>query len=152
MVASRSASSRMIAADFPPSSRVTGRISRPHTSPIARPASVDPVNATLSTPGWLTRCAPAAASPGTTFSTPDGKPASAAASAKTSASKAVSGAALRMIGQPAARAGGNLHYRQRLRIVPWCDGADHPDRLAPNDGVPDHAGPDFFGIRAGDEF
>ena len=51
-VAARSASSRMIAADFPPSSSVH-RLSRsPQRPPIRLPAAVEPVNEILSTPGW----------------------------------------------------------------------------------------------------
>jgi hypothetical protein len=52
---SRSASSRMIAADLPPSSRETGRSSRPQISAICRPAAVEPVKATLSMSGCCTR-------------------------------------------------------------------------------------------------
>jgi hypothetical protein len=45
----------MIAADLPPSSSVTGRNSSAQTLPMARPAAVEPVKATLSTPGWAKR-------------------------------------------------------------------------------------------------
>ena len=40
---------------LPPSSRVTGRRSRPQISPMARSAAVEPLNATLFTSGWATR-------------------------------------------------------------------------------------------------
>ena len=44
---------------------------------ISFPTSVDPVNATLLTSGWLTIAAPAVGpKPGITFTTPSGKPAS----------------------------------------------------------------------------
>ena len=42
-----------MALDFPPSSSVTGRSSSPQAAAIFRPTGVDPVNATLSTPGCL---------------------------------------------------------------------------------------------------
>ena len=76
---------------------------------MARPAAVEPVNDTLSTPGWATRYTPAATPPGTMLSTPAGNPASVAASPKTIASSAVSGDGLRMTGQPAASAGASLN-------------------------------------------
>src|SRR4029450_11703726 len=62
----RSASSRTMAADFPPSSSETRFTCSPQSWMIRRPAAVDPVNATLSVPGWVTRCSPTARSPGTT--------------------------------------------------------------------------------------
>jgi len=80
---SMSPSSRKIAADLPPSSRVTRRMSRPHSAPMTRPAAVEPVNATLSTPGWQTSAAPASRPASTMLSTPGGSPASLAASPKT---------------------------------------------------------------------
>ena len=42
-----------------PSSSVVRRISRPHSAPMIRPASVEPVTAISSTSGWLTREEPA---------------------------------------------------------------------------------------------
>ena len=51
----RSTSSSTIAADLPPSSSDT-RLSRSVASePTLRPAAVEPVKETLSTPGWVTR-------------------------------------------------------------------------------------------------
>ena len=50
-----SASSSAIAADFPPSSRLTLVKLAAHTSATCRPEAVDPVNDTLSTPGLATR-------------------------------------------------------------------------------------------------
>ena len=58
MVAARSASSRMIAADLPPSSSVQRLSSSPQMAPTLRPAAVEPVKPTLSTPGWRTRYSP----------------------------------------------------------------------------------------------
>jgi hypothetical protein len=54
----RSASSRMIAADLPPSSSVTRLSCSPQMAATLRPAAVLPVNVTLSTPGWRTRYSP----------------------------------------------------------------------------------------------
>src|ERR1700759_4810180 len=48
----RSASSRMIAADWPPSSRCAGLSSAPQMDAIHRPCLVGPENDTVSTPGW----------------------------------------------------------------------------------------------------
>ncbi len=76
---------------------------------MARPATVEPVKDTLSTPGCATRCTPVSVPPGTMFSTPGGSPASVAASPKTMASKAVSGEGLSTTGQPAASAGASLN-------------------------------------------
>ena len=57
--ASRSASSRMIAADLPPSSSTQCLICSPHTWPIFFPTSVEPVKVTMSTSGCATRCSEA---------------------------------------------------------------------------------------------
>src|SRR3954462_3874973 len=74
--APRSTSSSTIAALLPPSSSDT-RFSRSVASePTRRPAAVDPVNDTLSTPGWVTRDSLTARSAGSTDSTPSGSPAS----------------------------------------------------------------------------
>jgi hypothetical protein len=54
----RSASSSTTAADFPPSSSVTRLRCSPQMAPTLRPAAVDPVKLTLSTPGWRTRYSP----------------------------------------------------------------------------------------------
>ncbi|SKY10154.1 Uncharacterised protein [Mycobacteroides abscessus subsp. abscessus] len=52
---SRFASSSTMAADFPPSSSVTGRSICPQVVAICLPAAVEPVNATLSMSAWATR-------------------------------------------------------------------------------------------------
>ncbi len=54
----RSASSRMIAADFPPSSRVRRLSCAPHSAAIRFPAAVEPVKLILSTSRCVTRCSP----------------------------------------------------------------------------------------------
>ena len=110
MVASRSASSRMIAADLPPSSSVTGRSSRPQVSAMARPAAVDPVNATLSTPGWATRYAPTVPAAGDDVEHARRQPRlGGRLSRKPMRRAAVSGDGLRTTGQPAASAGASLN-------------------------------------------
>jgi hypothetical protein len=58
IVEARSASSRMIAADLPPSSSVQRLSISPQIAPTLRPAAVEPVKPTLSTPGWRTRYSP----------------------------------------------------------------------------------------------
>lgn len=76
---------------------------------MARPAAVEPVNATLSTPGCPTRYSPVSRPPGTMLTTPGGRPAASAASAIWNASSAVSGAGLITTVQPAASAGASLN-------------------------------------------
>ena len=72
-----SASSRTIAADLPPSSRLTRLSSAPHAAATRRPAAVEPVNDTLSTPGCVDEMLRRArASPGSTLTTPGGSPSS----------------------------------------------------------------------------
>src|SRR5579871_3314183 len=73
---SRSASSRRMPADLPPSSSVTGRTSLPQASATRAPIASDPVNETLSTSGWLTRYSDISGPAATTLITPGGKPAS----------------------------------------------------------------------------
>ncbi len=58
MALARSASSRMMAADLPPSSSVQRLSISPQMAPTLRPAAVDPVKPTLSTPGWRTMYSP----------------------------------------------------------------------------------------------
>jgi hypothetical protein len=101
----RSASAHTIAADLPPSSSETRFIVAAQAAMIRLPASVEPVKATLSTPGWATRWAPASRSPGTTLTTPAGTPAAASASAKTKFDSGASGAGLSTTVHPAASAG-----------------------------------------------
>ena len=72
---------------------------------IRRPAAVDPVKATLSVPGWVTRCSPRSRPPGTTLTTPAGTPASSRASASTKLLSGASGGGLTTTVQPAASAG-----------------------------------------------
>ena len=77
-------------------------------APIFLPAAVDPVNETLLTPAWLTRCSPTSRPAGSTLSTPLGRPACSNASANLKASSGVSGAGLKTTVHPATRAGPSL--------------------------------------------
>ncbi|PZG53201.1 hypothetical protein C1I98_05835 [Spongiactinospora gelatinilytica] len=70
---STSASSRMTAADLPPSSRVTLAIRSAAMAITPRPAAVEPVKLTLSTPGCATSCSPAFLPAGTMLSRPCGR-------------------------------------------------------------------------------
>ena len=106
--AAGSASSSTMAADLPPSSRLTCFSPAAHASATWRPAAVDPVNETLSTPGWPTRSSPTSRSPGTTFNTPGGRSAAATRSASSCASSTDSGAGLSTTEQPASSAGTTL--------------------------------------------
>jgi hypothetical protein len=77
---------------------------------ISPPVFVEPVKATLSTPGCRTRYAPVVGpSPGTMLIAPAGKPTSAASSASRSAVKGVWGSGLRTTVHPAASAGASFH-------------------------------------------
>ena len=72
---------------------------------IARPTSVEPVKAILSTPPWAASAAPVAPSPVTMLTTPAGKPASTQISAKASAVSGVYSAGFSTTVLPAASAG-----------------------------------------------
>ena len=95
---------------LPPSSRVT-RLNVPAAFfMMIRPTSVDPVNATLSTPGCLTRASPAVSpKPGTMLMTPAGKPASMANSPMRRQLRGVCSAGFMTMVQPAASAGPHFH-------------------------------------------
>src|SRR3954451_4528297 len=109
MMSSMSTSSSNIAADLPPSSSVTGRSSPAQTLAIERPVSVEPVKATLSTPGCETKYAPTSDPPGTQLMTPGGTPAASAASATMNQSNTVAGGdGFTTTEHPAARAGAIL--------------------------------------------
>src|SRR5690606_6864483 len=91
--------------DLPPSSSVTRVIRSPHRLMIRLPAAVLPVKATLSTPGCVTRCSPTSLPPGSTLTTPSGRPAASSASASRYVLTGPSGAGLSTTVQPAASAG-----------------------------------------------
>ncbi len=128
--ASRSASGRMMLGDLPPSSSVTRLRSRPHRSAISRPTALEPVNATLSTPGCATSAAPVEPSPVSTLRTPGGSPASRASSPSRSA---VERRLLRGLEHDRAAGGQrrpDLPDRHQQREVPGDDLGADADRLA----------------------
>ena len=106
VTASRSASSKTTWADLPPSSSVT-----PARWPIAAcatwiPTAVDPVNASLSTPGCAASALPASGvEPVTTLKTPGGSPASSKRRASSSVETGVWSEGFATSVQPAASAG-----------------------------------------------
>ena len=106
MARDRSASANTTSGDFPPSSSDT-RFRLPAAAwMICRPVGVDPVNATLSTPGCSARAAPALSpKPVTMFTTPSGRPASVSSSPRRSATRLASSAGLSTIVQPVASTG-----------------------------------------------
>jgi hypothetical protein len=95
---------------LPPSSSETRFTVSAQSRMISPPVFVEPVKATLSTSGCLTRCAPVVGpSPGTMLIVPSGKPTSEASSAIRSAVRGVAGSGLRTTVQPAASAGASFH-------------------------------------------
>ncbi len=104
--ASRSASASTTFGLFPPSSRVQRFTCSAHSFPTHLPISVEPVKATLSTPGWRMRAAPATEpEPVTTENTPAGSPHSTAISATLRMLMGVMEAGFKTMQQPAASAG-----------------------------------------------
>ena len=78
----RSTSSSTIAADFPPSSRLTGLRVSPQIAAIRLPAGVGPATATMSTPGCAASISATWPVPVTRLKTPGGKSAASNASAR----------------------------------------------------------------------
>ena len=106
---SSAASSNTMFAALPPSSSVSA-LSLPASALWIRlPISVEPVNATLATSLWVTRCMPISPGPGTMFTTPGGRSAWRQTSANRSADSGVVEAGLRTTVLPAARAGAIFH-------------------------------------------
>ena len=107
--ASRSASANTMFADLPPSSSVTRLIVCAAPAAIARPTSVEPVNAIFATSGCSTSRAPQVEpGPATTLTTPSGIPASSAIRSNSSAVSGVSSAGLSTTVLPAASAGASF--------------------------------------------
>ena len=101
-----SASSRIILADLPPSSRVTFLTVAEAILIISRPTSVLPVKAILSTSGWVQRTLPSSPpGPVITLTTPSGRLAALAASAMMSAVRGVADAGFSTTVLPMASAG-----------------------------------------------
>ena len=104
--ASRSASSKTRSGALPPSSSETFLIVPAHFAISSRPTSVEPVNVSLRTVGFVASSSPTTDDdPGTTAKTPGGTPARCASSASASAEKGVALAGFSTIVQPAASAG-----------------------------------------------
>jgi hypothetical protein len=108
--ASRSASPNTMLADLPPSSRLTGARCPAAERATWMPVAVAPVNATLSTPGWLASGSPASApKPVITLNTPGGKPAASTSRANSSVETGACSAGLTTNVHPAASAGASFH-------------------------------------------
>ena len=118
--------------DLPPHSSDTRlRLDWPAYCMMARPVAVEPVKATQSTSMCCASALPALwPSPGTTFSTPGGSPATTASSATLSAVSGDFSDGLSTSELPLARIGPDLPGRHQQREIPRHDGADHPERLA----------------------
>ncbi len=101
----RSAPSQTIAALLPPSSAWSGIRRRAQISCAAQPAAEEPDTETASTPGSLITAAAARRSPGTSVTTPSGRPASRATSSERSASRVAAGAGFQTTVLPRASAG-----------------------------------------------
>ena len=106
----KSASSRTMAADLPPSSRNTRLSVSLAAAMIRRPVAVEPVNVTTSTSGLVVSTAPTSGSDElSTFTTPAGMSVWLAInSPSASVTRGVSGAPFNTTVHPAASAGGSL--------------------------------------------
>ncbi len=106
---SRSASSRMMLGDLPPSSCVTRLTVGAALIATCVPARVDPVNDIMSTSGCFDRAAPTVGpSPLTRLKTPAGTPAASITSAQICADRGAISLGLSTTVQPTARAGATL--------------------------------------------
>jgi hypothetical protein len=95
--------------DLPPSSSETFFMLPVAAVVTSRPTSVEPVKATLSTPGWAAMAAPTTLpGPVTTLITPGGKPAFSASSASRKVDSEVSSAGLSTTVLPIASAGASF--------------------------------------------
>ncbi len=125
---SSGASSNTTLAALPPSSRVSFLPDPASERWISLPTSVEPVNATLSTPGWLVSSAPTSPAPGRMLTTPGGRSACWMISASTSAVSGVVSAGLSTTVLPQASAGRDLPRGHQQREVPRDDLAGHAER------------------------
>ena len=131
MTASKSASSRMMLADLPPSSCATRFTVGAAARATSMPARVEPVNDTMSMSGCADSGAPTLTpSPLTRLNTPAGTPAASMISAKRIALSGATSDGLSTIVQPAASAGRDLAGDLVQRPVPRRDHPAHADRLA----------------------
>ena len=102
---SRSASSKTMNGDLPPSSSETFFPVPAVARLMILPTSVEPVNAIFCTPGWFTKAAPVAPAPVMMLTTPLGKPACWQISANNRAVREVNSAGFSTTVFPIARAG-----------------------------------------------
>ena len=119
--------------DLPPSSTLTRLIESAALRSTSRPTADEPVNDTLSTPGWPTSAAPARAPPVTTWKTPSGRPASASSAGSRSAVSGVCSAGLSSTRAPGREGGRDLLHGEQQRVVPGRDRGDDADRLVQHD-------------------
>ena len=113
---SRSASSRITFGDLPPSSSATGFTFCAASSLTRRPARVEPVNDTMSTPGWPAMASPTTGPvPVTRLNTPAGTPASSMISARMNAFSGATSLGFSTTVQPTASAGATF-------AAIWCSG------------------------------
>jgi hypothetical protein len=109
MAAARSASSRMMLADLPPSSKETFFTFSAATCMTRLPALVDPVKETASTSGCAAMASPTTGPiPVTRLKTPGGRPTSSMTSARAKALSGATSEGFSTTVQPAARAGATL--------------------------------------------
>ncbi len=129
-LAARSASSRMMFADFPPSSWDTRFTVRRGVAATEMPARVEPVKDTMSMPGCDEIASPTVGpSPFTRLKTPGGTPASCRISAKMIAFSGAISVGFSTIVQPTASAGATL---QAIWLIGQFQGVimpHHADRL-----------------------
>ena len=129
--ASRSASSKTIVGDLPPSSRVTRLRSLLETSRMRLPTASDPVKEILSTSGWLVRASPVMApSPVTMLTTPCGRSVSSSSSPIRSADSGDQRGGLGDHGVAGRQRRAQLPRQLQNGTVPRGDGADDTQRLA----------------------
>ncbi len=105
----KSASSRRTFGDLPPSSIATGLTVAAASSETRRPARVEPVKETKSTPGWPAIASPTTGPiPVTRLKTPGGRPTDSITSARMKAFSGTISLGFSTTVQPAARAGATL--------------------------------------------
>src|SRR5208282_3273967 len=117
-------SSKTMKGDLPPSSSESRLWLVAVAARIARPTSVDPVNAILSTSGCWTSASPVDPSPVTMLTTPAGRPASWQIPAKASAVSGVNSAGFNTTVFPVARAGAIFHASISSGKIPGDDLTD----------------------------
>ena len=123
-------SSRMTAADLPPSSSVQRAMRSPHIDAMRRPATVEPVKVILSTRGSRTSSSDTSRSAVTTLSTPGGRPISFGDFGHDVRLARRFGRRLQHDGASGDQRRRHLVGDETERGVPRDDRADHADRLA----------------------